>query len=259
MSTDDKNAGTHSAILMNSPLARVLVQIRWPMLTSFNLDGVASAMSRALGAPYPLMSRQAEMQVTFTSTGLQEQQTGHIIRFTSVDEAWNISLGNNFLALDTNQYEGHTDFIERLRVVLDALTEVASIPLTERIGYRYTNRVTGKADIDSVPARFAPSVLGGMGAAVSDHTLLHTITETVFSAEDALLLIRSARVRANESIDPSLPPVDEDSWILDLDAYEEQRTPFDVARIADRCEKLAGIAHQHFNEVVTEKFYERYA
>lgn len=259
MTTPDAPHGTDGRLLERSPLARVLVQIRWPELANFNLDEVSAAMGRRLGDVYPLVSRQAEVQVTFSISGPREQENGYITRFSSASEEWTVSIGNSFVALDTSVYQGHGDLIERLKVVLTALNESATIPFATRIGYRYTNRVVGEEDLSRLSEHFSPSVLGGMGTVAEDRELVHTITESVYRIETSFLLVRSAQVGPNESIDPTLPPLDRKSWILDIDAYDESRSPFTPDAIADRCSDLAGIGSEQFRSVVTESFYGRYS
>lgn len=216
-------------------------------------------MGRRLGDLYPLVSRQAEMQVTFTPAGLREQENGFIKKFASADEDWNVSIGGNFVALDTSAYVGHEDFLARLTPVLVALSESATIPFISRIGYRYTNRVVGDEDLANLEDRFKPTVLGGLGAAPDGGELVHSITESVYRLKEAFLLVRSAQVGPNESIDPTLPPVDQKSWILDLDAYVESRSSSEPNSVLERCRGLSSIASDQFRSVVTDSFYERYA
>lgn len=259
MNTSSPHSHFSGIPLEKAPLVRVLAQIRWPELANFNLDEVSAAMGRRLGEEYPLVSRHAEMQVTFSPAGLREQANGYITRFSSAEENWTVSIGNSFIALETSNYSDHRDFIERLQVVLASLKESATIPFTTRIGYRYTNRVVGEDDLAHLSERFSASVLGGMGVAPQGSELVHTITESVYRVEAAFLLVRSAQVGPNESIDPTLAPVSETSWILDLDAYDESRFQFVPDVVAHRCQSLATIASGQFHSLTTDSFYERYA
>lgn len=259
MNTLNATPGSGDDLLEHAPLARVLIQVRWPDLANFNLDEVSAGIGRRLGDDYPLVSRQAEMQVTFSPAGPQQQESGYNFRFSTPGEDWTISVGRNFLALETTAYAGHKDFFTHLRPVLQALHESASIPFTSRIGYRYTNRVVGSADLKSLDQHFVPAVLGGLGAAPQGGSLVHSITESVYRLDETFLLVRSAQVGPNESIDPTLPPVGEKSWILDLDAYVESKSGADPESIIKRCQNLSSIASSQFHSVVTKEFYERYA
>lgn len=247
------------ALLTQAPLARVLVQVRWPELSNFDLENVAATMARQLSDTFPLKRRDSEVQLVFTPAGPQQQANGFVHRLTSAADDWTISVGGSFIALETSAYKGHEDFIARLRDALAALDESAKIPVVTRIGYRYTNRIVGAEDLARLSQRFAPSVLGGLGDAPAGSILVHSITESVYRFDPATLLVRSAQVGANESIDPTLAPVPENSWILDLDAYDESRIVFTVDSICERARDLSAIASAQFHALTTEEFTKRYA
>ena len=246
-------------LLSDAPLARVLAQVRWPELTDFRLDDVAASVARQLGADYPLKRRDAELQVVFTPTGPQQQSNGFVHRFSSATEDWTISIGESFLAIETSAYGGHDDLLSRLEIALAALAESSSIPVINRVGYRYTNRIVGVDDLASLRERFSSSVLGGFGDVPQGLELAHSITESVYRVESSFLLVRSAQVGPHESIDPTLAPVPEESWILDLDAYDEERVIFDIDTISSVAARLSSIASNHFHSLTTDDFLERYA
>jgi uncharacterized protein (TIGR04255 family) len=59
-------------------------------------------------------------------------------------------------------------------------------------------------------------------------------------------------------IDPSIPPVPADSWVLDLDAYNEDAEPFDAKQIAQSALRLAGRGYAFFRWSVTPEFLEKF-
>lgn len=259
MTIQDSPTSQARKLLSDAPLARVLVQVRWPELTDFRLEDVANGMARQLGSEYPLRRRDAELQVMFTPAGPQQQSNGFVHRFASAAEDWTVSIGSSFLAIETNGYKGHEELIERLSKALTALEENSSIPIINRVGYRYTNRIVGENDLARLNERFSPSVLGAIGTAPEGYDLAHSITESVYKVDSSFLLVRSAQVGANETIDQTLAPVAEKSWILDLDAYDESRIEFRVSAVAEMATKLSGVASNHFHSLTTQKFRERYA
>lgn len=247
------------ARLSQSPLVRVLAQVRWPELGGFNVDAVASLVGVGLAGDYPLVAKQIENQVILTPDGVHQEATGVIHRFTSVDEAWTVSLGKTFLGLETVTYRDHEDFVERLKNILEILAGAASIPKWSRVGYRYTNRLIGD-DLKSLGEYFDPMVLGGLPAASGGVELVHSISESLYRIDNALLLTRSARLGPGASIDPTLPPVEGDSWVLDLDAFEEATSVhlFTPEAVATRADELSRVAHQHFKSVIKPAFTERF-
>lgn len=250
---------TDRAELKNPPLARVLAQIRWPDLTTFDLDQVVAHIVKNLGPVYPFKHEETEVEVLVNqSGGAQEQSRGKIVRFFSGDEQWSLAVGLNFIALESTDYTNHNDFVDRLLVGLDAVNECATIPRFSRIGYRYTNRIVGQADLNLLEEHFVSAVLGGHLVSPVDADLVHSMTESVYRVDSSYLLMRSARLGNGQSIDPTLRPVDEPSWILDLDAYEEGRLDNERGTVQAQLNRLSGIASNHFRGVVTDQFYERY-
>lgn len=61
---------TERAELKNPPLARVLAQIRWPDLTTFDLDQAASRIVEDLGTVYPFKREETEVEVLFNQSGV---------------------------------------------------------------------------------------------------------------------------------------------------------------------------------------------
>lgn len=246
--------------LSRSPLVRVLTQVRWPELGGFNIDAVALGVGRGLADDFPFVARQNENQVILTPDGVHQQTTGVIHRFTSVDEGWTVSLGKTFVALEATAYTGHADFVGRLERVLTVLSEVASIPRWSRIGYRYTNRLEGADDLGALQEYFLPSVLGGLPAATHDVELVHSITESLYRVDESMLLVRSARLGGGSSIDPTLPSVAGDSWVLDLDAFDEPKSmqPFAPDVVVRRAGELSRVAYSNFCAVIQDRFVERF-
>lgn len=244
--------------LSRAPLARVLCQVRWPLLSKFDLDLTADELSRAIGDAFPLRDAQQELQFTLGPSGVSQQSIGTIHRFQSADRGWTVSLGSQFLSLETTRYDGHADFIQRLGVAMTALTHAASIPFLIRVGYRYTNRLTGSADLDRLGAFFVEGVLGGLAQGDTSQ-LLRTVTESVYSSEGSdYLLVRSALLEPQMALEPTLPPAEEKSWILDLDSFREDPDGLPVEALPEVATQLSATATGHFWSVIKDDFIERF-
>ena len=67
------------------------------------------------------------------------------------------------------------------------------------------------------------------------------------------------RPPARSTVDPAaVDPVDEPSWILDIDAFLEETSAFDVEMIGSRTRALAERIYSFFRWVVTDEFHRRY-
>lgn len=256
MDTRPPPVSNSSQILSRAPLARVLLQVRWPELAAFDMAAASTSLRAALGTKYPVFAREAELQVTFGPNGPSQSESGFVDRFSTAMDDWRVSLGRNFIAVETSEYNGHEDFLEKSREVLMALDGTGQIPAISRIGYRYTNRLVGKDDLQSLRDWFDASVLGGIGQVSEENELVHSLTESVYRFDSFFMLVRSARIAPNESIDPSIPPVSDSSWVLDIDSYEESRAQFDVDRILERAAVLSKAGSGQFRSAATEEFLE---
>lgn len=237
-------------LLSRAPLVRVLCQIRWPKLTKFDAAQVADSLAQAIGDDYPFRDLQQEMQITIDQAGPRQTPGGVIHRFLSRDRAWVVALGDMFLALETNKYQGHDDFIVKLGVVMDALLVAAPIPSLARVGFRYTNRLDDEADLEGLGILFQPCLLGWLGQG----DVIQTVTETLLKEEDRYLMVRSALLGPGSVLD--LPPVQTRSWLVDLDSYVESTQSPDNVR--DLARELSGRASRHFRTLVTPQFVERF-
>jgi len=244
--------------LSNSPLARVLCQARWPKLTWFRPDEVASKLGDEIGSDYPFPETQQEAQFIITPQGVTSQQGDTLYKLTSADRNWTVTLGSTFLSLDTVKYDDHEDFIDRLVRVFDALLAAAPIPALNRLGYRYTNRITDPESLANLGLYFRSDILGAI-AGGEPPDLVHSASESIYGDGSGFLLVRTALLGPNASIDPTLPPVAAKSWVLDLDAYIEAAPPgllpVDVRALA---QAQADRARRHFRELITDTFKVRF-
>jgi uncharacterized protein (TIGR04255 family) len=227
-------------------------------LTWFKADDVASKLGDVIGSDYPFCETQQEAQLMITPQGVTHQPGDTLYKLISGDRSWTVTLGSTFMALDTVKYSGHEDFIDRVAQVFDALLEAAPIPGLSRLGYRYTNRITDASDLAALTSYFRPDILGAIAQGEAQG-LVHSANESVYSDGDGFLLVRTALLRPNSSIDPALPAVETKSWVLDLDAYIELAPaglhPRNVRALA---KDQADRARRHFRELITEDFRERF-
>lgn len=257
-SSTEPTVGNAKRPLSRAPLARVLCQIRWNQLSRFELDKVADQVAQIIGDDYPLRDAQQEMEFVVSPSGVSQQTVGTIHRFQTADRTWTVSLGQQFLAVDTTAYEGHEDFVTRLESTVSALTRTATIPFLTRVGYRYVNHLTETTAVESLRELFVEGVLGGL-AQGDARELRRTVSESVYSADGSnFLLVRSALLEPRMILEPTLPPVDGKSWVLDLDSYREDTNGFPVEGIAQLATDLSARAAKHFWSVITDEFVRRF-
>jgi uncharacterized protein (TIGR04255 family) len=247
--------------LLRAPLARVLAQVRWPRTTviSDNLDAVARKFGAAVASSYPLSGSRQEMTILVSPEGVTQQPGATVHQFTSADDDWTVSLSGTFIVLESRKYTSRTDFCERLKLSLDALKSIVAIPVSDRVGFRYINRLHSPEDMDDLAQLVRAEVMGGATIPLANAAeLLHCISESLYSLDDVRLMARWAQLPPGGAIDPMIPPVDLRSWLLYLDASREARLPFDPAALADAASRLSTVAHRFFRWSVKPAFLERF-
>lgn len=247
--------------LKDAPLALVLCQIRWPEFQ--HLRGDLSETAQAFGSMldgYPVISNLHEMAYTITPEGVTQQPGEKIFQWHSIDGVWHISLSRRFVTLYCTTYTSFPDFLERLMSVLDALETQVKVPLIERVGVRYVNRVTDSRLVENLGEYLRSEVLGYSGlTGVSDEVRLESsANQARYLVHDAALQVRSGLVPAGETVDPAVPAAQVASWVLDLDASSERLEPFDVATVIATSGRLSDFAYDFFKYVSIEGFLKEF-
>jgi uncharacterized protein (TIGR04255 family) len=249
-----------SRVLSDAPLLRVLCQVRWPQLTgsAVKVAAIVAAIEESHSREFPVAEQRQEIQLVISPAGVpQPTPAGLLHRFSSADGAWALSVSDQFLTLETSDYVSSADFAARLGPILTTLE--AHVPVTARIGYRYTNRIDAEEDVRNLPELVSPLLMGASvvqtGPSVS---LLQSISEANFEIGDSQLVARWGWLVPGMSIDPSIPPSEHRAWLLDIDSFAEDRRPFSAEVILGRMEQLSEQAFQFFMSNVTPKYLERF-
>lgn len=247
--------------LPRAPLARTLVQVRFPRLSTLvSGDGVANAFAAALGQQYPILHEQRETSITITPDGVtQSPGQGRIWQLRSADESWQISLGDSFLSLDTAAYVSRDDFAVRLHAAWAAFADVASPPFVERIGVRYINRITDPDILSDLATLVRPEVLGGLGVQLEGVTLVHSVSETLYQIDEQDgLQTRWGMLPPGAVLDPTVIPVAVPGWVFDLDSFRQAKTSADPNEVAEHLSALASRAYRYFRWAVKTDFLTRF-
>lgn len=245
--------------LASAPLLRVLCQVRWPNVTRLDgdFDAVAQQMGSLLADDFPLSQEHQELEFKISPQGVEQQTGDKVYQWSSADEAWSLSFSRNFLTLQSDKYTSRTDFFSRFLSCLEVLEKVVKIPLVDRIGFRYVNRISEPLDMELLP-ELVTSDVSGVKSHEDGVTLVHTVSETLYEVVDLQLMVRAARLPAGGRLDPTLAPVPEESWNLDLDASFNRRMPFSAIEVRDTGLRLSSLAYAYFRSVIQDKFVEHF-
>lgn len=242
------------------PLASVLAQVRFSPVLEVSEEHLAGRVQKALRDEYPFVSGETELAITFSPGAdmLPAPIPTRLWRFTSEDASWRVSLSSGFVALETQSYAGHEDFYGRLHRVLATVEETVSPPAAERIGVRYTQRLTEPEDLRDLADLVRPEVLGASAVRDEEKSFSLCLTQAQAQFDDVVLSARWGLLAPNAGIDAVIPPVDGPSWVMDIDVYDERREAFAPVTLAERALAHSRLQYQFFRWAVEPAFLLRF-
>ena len=241
-------------LLEPDPLVRVVAQIRFAPVLSVREPSFIAPFQEAIRVDYPLARREQQQQVALGVQGALSMDESVLWRFTDAHSNWQVTLSDSFVSLDCGDYTNRPDFTARLNHALDAVAEHVRPVLTHRVGVRYTDRLSGPVKLERLRDFIRPEMLGLGSAGFSGGKAESEMTHAEFSVGRVSLLGRWGHLPPGTTHDPSIDPVEEASWVLDLDAYTAVTAPFDAASCAHDAEHHAGIVYGFFRWAVSDEF-----
>ena len=245
--------------LASPPLVRVIAQVRFPVIASVERREFIAPFQEAIRNEYPVLRPEQNRSVVLGPDGVHDARSTTAWRFFNADSRWSVTLAPDFLALDTSCYTSRDDFLARLRKVLMALEAHVDPKVIDRLGIRYIDRVTG-ANLADLPALVRAEVIGVLSTPLST-TVQHALAEHVFVLPDhsGLVTARWGLVPGQATVDPAaIEPIEERSWLLDLDAFRPISQAFDVDATMIQARSFAERIYSIFRWAVTDEFLRRY-
>ncbi len=249
--------------LSEAPLIAVVAQIRFPPIASIAREDFIGPFQELVRGDFPVLRQERAANLFLTADGAKSvADAPPVWRFLdkASSPAWKLSLSSSFVALDTSEYESRGDFLRRLRAVLNALSETVGPSTVDRIGIRYVDRVL----LDQGGAELANLVKAEVvGVATIDAgnaaELIHSISDTEFHVDEAILRARWGIVPPDAQLDPAHgSAIDSTSWILDLDMYSTSSRNFDVDELVGTTETYATSIYRFFRWAARSELLRRY-
>lgn len=248
--------------LADPPLVRVIAQVRFPLVASVEKRGFIASFQEAVREFYPVLRQGEGRSVVRGSQGVVDTRSNTLWRFSEARGAWRVTLAPDFLALETTKYSSREDFMERLRVVLEALEEHVDPRVLDRLGVRYIDRVSGE-DLSALPRLVRPEVAGILGSPLAA-LAQHAVSENAFilPRNAGRVIARWGLLAPQSTIDPgALDAIDEPGWILDTDAFqsfEAGSRQLDIDSVVEQARGFAERIYSIFRWAVTDEFLRRY-
>ena len=252
--------------LPRAPLVRVIAQVRFPPILAIRDPDRAAGFQDAIREPYPHLSREQAHSIELTAGEPPNVHQEIIWRFAdrARDPRWQVSLGVDFVALDTSAYESRQDFLDRLHAVVTAAEKAFRPAEVQRLGVRYVDRLTDEA-VERVGELFHPEILGIMRPAEdasSDlgDSIIHLMNDVQFLARNGSRVQgRWGKLPPNATHDPvAIDPIDKPSWVLDLDMFTSEPQPFSSEELLRTATDFAECLYWLFRRMVTNEFLDFY-
>ena len=159
-------------------------------------------------------------------------------RFSNAQRQCRNTLNQDFLAIETTSYESRTDFLANLREVLRLFQTIFQLKTATRLGMRYIDQIKPPS-FDRIGDLLIPEVLGT--AKLFGKEAQHLITQMSVNALPGALVARWGKLAKGFTVDPTImQPIEDDSWIIDLDLSETKEIPFDPESLVDNIRTYAG-------------------
>lgn len=250
--------------LHSAPLVRVLAQVRFPKIIKIASEQHIGDFQEAVRGSYPFIERNAaqSLQVNFESGGVQSSTTEEVIwRLFDKSKQWRASLHSSALTLETSRYSSRTEFLDRFRFLLEAVSATIHPSIASRVGFRYVNRIARPQDLLDLERLVQSDLIGLLSAPLKNNIEL-SVSQAQCATEEGRLLVRWGLLPAGATHDPDMaPPVNDRSWILDIDSFttgDVLSDNFQPDVIVEKTNLMADRAYAFFRWSVTPDFIERF-
>jgi uncharacterized protein (TIGR04255 family) len=240
--------------LDNAPLVQALVQVRYPLVATFETLAGVAPLQHSLESVFPYMELEKVQEIAFIvgPAGPASGSTAESVNWKFTNDAGlvaTIAAGSTSLTAGET-YTGVEDFALVFTEVLTAL-KAARVQRCDRIGVRYLSVAAGlPGEPNAWRSWFNPDLIGWAGSSiVPEDSLSMAINQVQLShpatgdlagpPADVQTVVRHGAVPAGTAV-PGLPPVtvSEPSYLLDLDVFVAAAQPFDPEALSAQFRKF---------------------
>lgn len=246
--------------LPRTPLERVIAQVRFPPEPTLTTPQAVDDFRAPLRRRYPNLSQEHELAILGSPTGVAQQQGEELWRLSDAEGAWKVTLAKTFVALDASIYTSRQEFITRLEEILATLGAVRPVSVVGRLGVRYINRLIGPDATTDLGDMVRPQLTSMVRDLPyrSEAAALQSFDETVVALGDMALKIRTAFLPPRATIDPNIPPMEEGTWLLDLDGFTPEPFDFDPVKASQRAANIAERIYRFFRWSMSDEAIRRF-
>jgi uncharacterized protein (TIGR04255 family) len=248
--------------LPNAPLVWVVGQIRFPTILAIRNPDRVAGFQETIRAIYPTLRQDRVQHLVLSgsehihaSPGIS---TGLIWRFVDNETAWRwkVSLATDYVSLETRDFKDIEAFSERLRLIIGALEEVFDPQEAHRIGIRYVDRLVGPG-YTKIAEFLRPEVLGLAATALEPAAQQFGI-QAVLETEEGQMFARWGKLPPRATVDPEIEPLEEQSWVIDLDMFTQVNQKFVTDDLISTATRFSKRIYAVFRWMVNDNFLRFY-
>jgi uncharacterized protein (TIGR04255 family) len=206
--------------LKSPPLELVVCQVRFPTILELAGGQPPAEFQRRIRNSFPVARpHYSGIAMGVQPGGAAQAALAMVWRFDDREADWTVSLGADFLALETKQYKRFEDFIGRFLDLLGELRQMYPIELRERLGLRYLDRIDRLKNPKLPPGwpSLVRSEVIPLRSVRGPNEPQMSSLETRLTFGDHILAVRSSYV------DNGYAGATADQLFLDFDCYTEHR------------------------------------
>ncbi|MFA5494237.1 MAG: TIGR04255 family protein [Porticoccaceae bacterium] len=245
--------------MSNAPVFFTLAQVRFNPLLKLN-DCIPDIQEKLRVAHFPDFRQENVQIVAFQNGATNVSQQARYV-FGDIAGTSSFVLDNNSLTFQTTDYETFSEFSQMVELGIKTLNDSLKpgLDYVSRLGIRYFDAVQPAAG-DTLSQYLVNEVMG-----LSDRVsqLTHSFSETVSRSEHGTLItrviIRDGQLTLPAELHPLAPQLKEKFLehrgrhaIIDSDAFNDKRQPFDLASIMANLTGLHDDINSSFRELITE-------
>lgn len=242
--------------LARAPLEKVLTQIQFSYTPKLVSDEGEQKLAEALPR-YPVRRPSQSVNVTVDpATGEAKMKSAVARILTDQQKSWVVTITETAISLETNAYHSRDDFCARALEVFNAVCEVSTPPIVDRVGLRYLDRIHRIEDLKRLDDMVHPKLRVLDGLAETPLVVEYSVSDTIINVtKDEKLRVRSGVFPPGALFDQILVPVSEPSWILDLDLFTTMGGfSFDPAGLESKLRRYSEHIYSFFRWATTDEF-----
>lgn len=248
--------------LSRAPLEKVVVEVRFnPVLSIANPEYVAG-FQEELRELYPELRQRKGVTITIEANEEEGALPTRSKSWQLTDRTgdWQVGLSTTAVTLVTTKYTSRADFVARFTRVMNAFYDSIGQIEPTRVGLRYVDRVVGEP-LGRLKSLVRSELLGVLGLpSLGNAECTQAISSAVFARRDGVEAhARWGWLPPNTTFDLFVPPLNEPSWVLDVDFFRSNMKETIISEaLAPLVTELAEGVYALFRWAVTPEFLTEY-